>query len=83
MASSISKPTHRDKAISVIMFIVKPNMFINRKVPIRAMGRVKPVITVERQELRNKKTIKTVRNAPSIKVCRTLLTETRIERELS
>ena len=40
-------------------------------------------MTVERQELRNKNTISTVRMAPSIRVWRTLLTDTRMGRELS
>jgi len=83
MASSISRPTHKDSAISVIMLIVKPNRFMNRKVPMMAIGNVSPVITVERQEFRNRNTISTVRSAPSISVWRTLATETRIWREPS
>ena len=83
MASSISRPTHRLSAISVIMLIVKPNMSMNRKVPMMAIGSVRPVITVERQEFRNRNTISTVRIAPSISVWRTLATETRIWREPS
>ena len=57
MASSISRPTHSDSAISVIMLMVKPNRYMNRKVPISAIGSVRPVITVERQEFRNRNTI--------------------------
>ena len=60
IASSISRPTHSDSAISVIMLIVKPNMYMNRNVPISAIGSVSPVMTVERQELRNRKTIRIV-----------------------
>src|SRR6218665_673131 len=48
IASSISNPTHRLSAISVIMLIVKPNRFMHRKVPISAIGKVRPVMTVER-----------------------------------
>jgi len=83
MASSISKPTHRLSAIMVIMLMVKPSRFMKKNVPIRAMGSVKPVMTVERQEFRNKNTISTVSSAPSNRVCRTLDTDTRICREPS
>ena len=83
IASSISSPTHRLSAISVSMLMVKPNMFMNRKVPMIAMGSVRPVITVERQEFRNRNTISTVSTAPSIRVRRTLSTDTRIWREPS
>ena len=80
MASSINKPTHSDKAIRVIMLMVKPNMYMNKKVPMMEIGRVRPVMTVERQELRNKNTINTVNIAPSIRVWRTLFTATRMLR---
>ena len=83
IASSISRPTHKLKAIIVIMLMVKPNMYMNKKVPINEIGNVSPVITVERQEFRNRKTISTVKAAPSNIVRVTLDTETRIERELS
>ena len=83
IASSISKPTHRLSAISVIMLMVKPNRFMNKNVPIRAIGRVRPVITVERQEFKNKNTIRMVSSAPSNRVWRTLSTATRIWREPS
>ena len=83
MASSISKPTHSDKAIKVIMLMVNPNICMNMKVPISEIGSVRPVITVERQEFRNKNTISTVKMAPSIRVRRTLSTATRIGREPS
>ena len=83
MASSISRPTHRLSAISVIMLMVKPNMFMNRNVPISAIGSVSPVMTVERHEFRNRNTMSTVSSAPSISVWRTLSTATRMGRELS
>jgi hypothetical protein len=78
MASSISRPTHSDSAISVIMLMVKPNRFMNRKVPMMEIGSVSPVMTVERQELRNRNTMSTVSSAPSISVRRTFSTATRI-----
>ena len=78
IASSINRPTHRDKAISVTMFTLNPKICMNKKVPKIEMGMVSPVITVERQEPKNKKTIITVKIAPSIKVSRTLLTDTLI-----
>ena len=68
MASSINKPTHKDSAISVIMLTVKPSMYMNKKVPMMAIGKVRPVMTVERHEFKNKKTISTVSSAPSIRV---------------
>jgi hypothetical protein len=83
IASSISRPTHRLSAIIVMPLIVKPNRYMNRKVPISAIGSVRPVMTVERQLFRNRKTMSTVSTAPSISVRCTLATETRIERELS
>jgi len=78
MASSISKPTHKDKAMSVIMLMVKPNMLMNQNVPINEMGSVKPVMTVERHEFKNKNTMRMVSSAPSMRVRRTLSTATRI-----
>ncbi len=83
MASSMSRPTHRLIAISVTMLIEKPNMCMNRKVPINAIGSARPVITVERHEFRNRKTMPMVSSAPSISVRCTLRTDTRIGRELS
>ena len=83
IASSMSKPTHSDSAISVMLLMVKPNRFMNKNVPMIDIGSVSPVITVERQELRNKNTIRIVSSAPSISVRRTFSTATRIERELS
>ena len=83
MASSINRPTDKVSAMSVIMLMVKPNRYMKKKVPTSAMGRVRPVMTVERQLLRNRKTMSTVRMAPSIRVWRTLLTDTRMGREPS
>jgi len=83
MASSISRPTDSVSAISVIMLMVNPSRFMKKKVPITAIGRVSPVMTVERHEFRNRNTISTVSSAPSISVCRTFCTDTRIGREPS
>ncbi len=83
MASSISSPTHSESAIIVMPLIVKPNMYMKRKVPMSAIGSVSPVMTVERHELRNRNTISTVSAAPSNSVVCRFATETRIERELS
>ena len=83
IASSISKPMHSDKAMRVIMLMVKPNKLMNKKVPITAMGKASPVMMVERQEFKNKNTINTVSKAPSMRVFCTLLTATRIGREPS
>ena len=65
------------------MLMVKPNMFMNKNVPISAIGSVRPVMTVERHEFRNRNTISTVSRAPSISVWRTLSTATRMGRALS
>ena len=62
----------------LIILMVKPSMYMNKNVPIRAIGSVRPVMMVERQELRNKNTINTVSTAPSISVRLTLSTDTRI-----
>ena len=83
IASSIRMPTDSDSAISVIMLMVKPNAAMTMKVPISAIGSVRPVITVERQEFRNRKTMATVSRPPSISVCCTLSTEFRMPREPS
>ena len=62
----------------LIILMVKPSMYMNKNVPIKAIGSVRPVMMVERQELRNKNTINTVSTAPSISVRLTLSTDTRI-----
>ena len=66
-----------------MLLIVKPNRYMKRNVPISAIGSVRPVITVERHEFRNRKTIRIVSAAPSNSVRLTFATETRIARELS
>ena len=47
------------------------------------MGRVRPVMTVERQELRKQKTMNTVRRPPRMRVVWTSSTDSRIMTELS
>ena len=74
IASSISKPMHSDSAISVIMLSVKPHAYNAMNVAITAIGSVSPVMTVLRQECRNRNTIKTVSSAPSIIVSLTRAT---------
>ena len=64
--------------MSVIMLMVKPKMLMNQNVPINEMGSVKPVMTVERHEFKNKNTMRMVSSAPSMRVRRTLSTATRI-----
>ena len=66
-----------------MVLMVKPKMYMNKKVPISAMGKVRPVITVLRQEFKNRKTMSTVSAAPSIRVRCTLATLMRMLRELS
>ena len=63
--------------------IVNPAAYITRKVPISAIGSVRPVITVLRQELRNRNTMRMVSAAPSSSVRLTLFTESRMPLEVS
>ena len=58
IASSISMPMASERPIRVSTFRVKPKTRIAMKAAITEMGRVRPVITVERQEFRNRKTMK-------------------------
>ena len=53
------------------------------KVPNTEIGSARPVITVLRQECRNRKTMAMVSSPPSIRVCWTLLTEFWMSRESS
>jgi hypothetical protein len=65
------------------MLMLNPNAQMNVNVPSRVIGKVKPVITVERKEPKKSKTIKTAKTAPSIMVRTTSLIEARIPLELS
>ena len=65
IASSISSPMHSDSAIRVRKLSVKPKRYTATKVAMTEMGSVSPVMMVLRQECRKRKTMKTVRSAPS------------------
>ena len=75
MASSISRPMHRESAIIVMKFRVKPKAYTAMKLLITAIGRVSPVMMVERQLCRNRKTMAIVSAAPSIRVWRRPVSE--------
>ena len=68
IASSISRPIASDSAISVSVFIVMFRKYMTMNEEITEIGSVRPVMTVERQELRKKKTITIVRKPPSSSV---------------
>src|SRR5512145_258003 len=73
----------RDRAIMVIILRDMPMSFMMRKEDMTEMGSVSPVITVERQELMNRKTMKMVKIAPRIKVWRTSSSDSRIKTDPS
>ena len=54
MASSISRPMASDKAINVMVLIVKLNTHMMKKALMMLTGSVRPVMTVERHDLRNR-----------------------------
>ena len=83
IASSMSMPMARDRPIRVMTFRVKPKSLITVKAAITEMGRVRPVITVERQEFRKTKTMSTVRMPPMIMVRFTSWMESRMKCESS
>src|SRR5512141_2072684 len=83
IASSMRRPMARDSAISVMTLSVIPMKFMTMKEEMTEIGRVSPVITVERHELRKQKTMKMVRIPPRIKVVWTSSTESRIMVEAS
>ena len=83
MASSMSMPMAKDRAIRVSTFRVIPMKFITVKEEMTEMGRVRPVMTVERQEFRKQKTIRMVRKPPRTRVSSTSRTESRIMTEAS
>ena len=66
-----------------MMFMVIPRKFMTMKDEMTEIGRVRPVITVERQELRNRKTMKMVSRPPRTRVTFTSATDSRIIVELS
>ena len=83
MASSISKPIARDRAIMVIMFRDIPRNFITINDDITDMGRAMPVITVERQEFMKQNMMKIVRKPPRIRLVITSSRDSRVEMEPS
>ena len=74
IASSMRIPIDSDNAISVRKFIEKPKAYKAMNVANTEMGMVRPVMTVERHDCRNRNTISTVRPAPSRMVFLTLST---------
>ena len=62
---------------------MKPKAAITMKAPNTEIGSARPVITVLRQECRNRKTMAMVSRPPSTIVCCTLSTEFWMPRELS
>ena len=54
IASSISSPIASDSASSVIVFTVKPNTHMMKNAEMMLTGSVSPVMTVDRQEFRNR-----------------------------
>ncbi|MNZ80636.1 hypothetical protein D3C78_992780 [compost metagenome] len=78
MASSTRMPMESVSASRLSVLSVKPRKSITASVPMMAIGNVSPVITVLRQELRNRKTMATASAAPSISVVCTWLTDSRM-----
>ena len=66
IASSISRPMHSDRAISVMKFSVKPKTYTAVKVAITEIGSVRPVMMVLRQECRKRNTMKIEERASTI-----------------
>jgi hypothetical protein len=75
MASSIRMPMASDSPSSDMVFSVKPYAHTATKLASTDTGSARPVMTVERHELRNRNTTSTVSRAPSISVVWTLETE--------
>jgi hypothetical protein len=67
----------------VMVLRVMPRKFMAMKDEITDMGRVSPVMTVERQEFRKQKTMSTVRRPPRTRVCWTSAIDSRMKREAS
>ena len=54
IASSMRRPIASDRASSVIVFTVKPNSHITKNAEMIDTGSVRPVMTVDRQEFKNR-----------------------------
>ena len=83
IASSMSRPMASDSAISVIMFSVMPRKYMTMNDEMTEIGSVRPVMTVERQELRKQKTMRMVSRPPRSSVFMTSATDSRMNTELS
>ena len=68
IASSISSPIASDSAISVSVLIVMPRKYMTMNDEMTEIGSVRPVMTVDRHELRKRKTMTIVRKPPRISV---------------
>src|SRR5688500_19510412 len=77
IASSIRIPIESESPSSDIVLSVKPNTHTATKLASTDTGSARPVITVERHELRNRNTTNTVRSAPTSSDSSTFATEFR------
>ena len=77
MASSMRMPMASERPRSDIVLSVKPKTHTLMNAARTETGRARPVMTVERHELRKRKTTSTVRSAPS----RSVVCTSRTERE--
>ena len=75
IASSIRMPIASDRPNKLIVFSVKPSSQSGMNAASTETGSARPVMTVERHEIRNRNTTSTVRIAPSNSVSSTLRTE--------
>ncbi len=72
IASSISTPIASDRPSSVMKLSVKPHSHTAMKAAITEVGRLRAVMSVERQEFRKMYTTKIVSPAPNTSACTTL-----------
>ena len=75
IASSINIPIANDRPSKLIVLRVKPNAYTAMKLASADTGNARPVMTVERQEFKNRNTTSTVSSAPSMSVSSTFATE--------
>jgi hypothetical protein len=74
IASSIRMPMASERPSSDIVSSLKPSAHTAMKLASTLTGSARPVMTVERQLLRNRNTTSTVSTAPSTSACWTLRT---------
>ena len=79
IASSMSSPIASESAISVITFSVMPAKFMTMNDEMTEIGSVRPVMTVERHELRKMNTMRIVSRPPMISVSWTSATDSRMK----